>query len=249
MGQKITEEKVNSFIDLMKLRNDENEFQRIPIEAEQELLKKIRSGKYQDIRISPFSKMEDSLGIISTDPLTKYIFTTVSAVTLFSRAAIEADVPPDSAFDLADALLFCLSGAETEEEAHNIFQLSAVMFAKLVYQTHQGKLPFQVEKACNYISRHIFHKISLEEIARYVDLSPNYLCHMFSQALGISIHNYIQREKTQIACNLLMHTDRPILEIATYLGFQTQSNFSAVFRKWQHMTPSEYRNKMYREVF
>jgi len=48
---------------------------------------------------------------------------------------------------------------------------------------------------------------------------------------------------------LLEHTKRPISEISTYLGFQTQSNFGAIFKKWQNMTPTEYRNKNYREVY
>ncbi len=80
-------------------------------------------------------------------------------------------------------------------------------------------------------------------------MTATYLCHLFSREVGISIHNYIQREKITVACNLLEHTTQSISEISTYLGFQSQSNFSAIFRKWKLMTPSQYRKRMYREVY
>ena len=82
-----------------------------------------------------------------------------------------------------------------------------------------------------------------------MDLSTNYLCNLFSSSLGISIHQYIQREKVQVACNLLQHTDRSVSDIALYMGFQTQSNFAAIFKKWKGITPSEYRKMNYREVY
>lgn len=65
----------------------------------------------------------------------------------------------------------------------------------------------------------------------------------------ISLHNYIQQEKIEVACNLLEHSPRSVAEIATYMVFQNQSNFASVFRKWKGMSPSEYRKINYREVW
>lgn len=249
MAQLITEERLEVFLDMIKLRHNENQFQRIPIEVERNLINKIRQGKYKEIHISAFNKMDDNLGLMALDKKTSYSYLVVSAIALFSRAAIESGVSPDDAFDLSDTLLFALSSCKTMEEIHQIMQLSATMFAKQVHKLQENIRSYQVVQACNYISRNIFNKISLEELADYMGLTSTYLCHLFSGEMGISIHNYIQQEKVNIACNLLMHTNRPISEIATYLGFQTQSNFAAVFRKWQNMTPSQYRNKMYSEVY
>jgi AraC-like DNA-binding protein len=250
MSQRLTEDILESFIDLMRLRNDENQFRRIPIDVENELLEKIRLGKYQEIKLPGYEKIVENLGVMaSVTEITTYTYLVVSAVTLFTRTAIDCGVDADNAFDLSDALLLLLSNAKTLAEIHNIFQLSGVMFAKRVYQHSQRNHSYQVDKVCNYISRNIFHKITIDDIASHVDLSPNYISNLFAEVIGISIHNYIQREKIHIACNLLMHTDRPISEISVYIGFKTQSNFSVIFRKWEHMTPSEYRNKMYREVF
>ena len=245
----ITEERLEALIDIFKIQHEETQFRRIPLEAEKELMEKIRLGRYKEIHLPPFERMDENMGPMAVDARTSHVYLVVAAITLFSRTAIDAGANPDDVFDRSDALLFVLSGCRTTEEIHQIYQLSAVTFAKLVHQMQEKPRSYQINRVCNYISRHIFSKITLSEIAESLDLSPNYLCNMFSKEMGISIHNYIQREKTTVACNLLMHTDRSISDIATYMGFQTQSNFSAVFRKWQHMTPSEYRAKEYREVY
>ena len=245
----VTEKQIETLIDLVRLRNGENEFQRIPVEAEAELLNKIRQGDYENIHIAPFSRMEENLGAMALDKKTGYTYLTVSAIALFSRSAIDCGVTPDEAFDLSDALLYALSICNNVDEIHNIYQLSATMFAKQVARLHMVPHSRHVERICNYINRNIFQKITLEDIARYTELSATYLCRIFVKEMGISIHSYIQREKMTIACNLLEHTDRPISEISVYLGFKSQSNFSAIFNKWYNMTPSEYRDKNYREVY
>lgn len=245
----VTEKQIETFLDLIKFRNAENQFQRIPLEVEAELLDKIRQGDYENIHISPFNRMDENLGSMALDKRTGYTYLTVTAIALFSRTAIECGVTPDEAFDLSDTLLYTLSGCSGVDEIHNIFQLSATMFAKRIARLHTTPHSHQVERICNYISHNIFQKITLEDIASYTELTDTYLCRLFAKEMGISIHSYIQRKKVNIACNLLEHTNQPVSVISTYLGFQSQSNFSSIFRKWKHMTPSEYRKRMYREVY
>ncbi|MCD8068467.1 MAG: AraC family transcriptional regulator, partial [Lachnospiraceae bacterium] len=220
-----------------------------PMTAENSLMELIREGKYDEIHLSPFSRMDMNLGTMALDPLTQHTYLTVSAISLFSRTAIGAGVRADDAFDLSDALLFFLSYYKTSDEVYEIYQLSAVMFAKQVHQTKEKKPSYQTERVLNYIARNIYRKITIQDVADYVGLAPNYLCRLFSKEMGISLYQYIQREKITISCNLLRYTDRSISDIATYMGFQTQSNFTAVFRKWQNMTPTQYREENYRETY
>ncbi len=246
---KITEKYLETVINITKLHHEENELRRIPMETEKGLMDKIRLGKYKELQLSNLSQIDDRLIPMIESPRTRSTYLVVSAIALFSRTAIEAGVKPDDAFDLSDGLLWLLSQSKTSHEIYHLYQIAAVSFAKKVHQLTDQKNSYQLRRALNYISNRIYQKITLEEVASHLNLSSNYLCTLFSREMGISIHNYIQREKTAIACNLLMHTDRPLSDIATYLGFQTQSNFSKVFRKWQGMTPTEYRCKEYREVY
>ncbi|MCM1220038.1 MAG: AraC family transcriptional regulator [Lachnospiraceae bacterium] len=249
MELKFTEKILEIFMDNMRIFNNERQMQRIPLDAEAHILNLIRTGKYQEIKCPPFHRLRDNVGPIARDDLTNYRYLVIASITLFSRAALESGVEPNLIFDSSDSLLYFLSEAKTLEEVHDIYQVAGTYYARQVYLLEQKKLSWQIDKICTYISSNIFDKISISEIAEYTGLSPNYMSNIFKEQMGISIHNYIQKEKTGIACNLLMHTNSPISEIAVYLGFKSQSNFGAVFKKWQHMTPTEYRDKNYREVY
>ena len=249
MAHMITEKQIEASLNLFKLVHEENQFQRIPLEVEANMLKTVREGDYRNFKVAPYPKLSGNIGIMADNPITAYSYIVVASITAFSRIAIEEGVIPDDAFDLSDTLLYHLSMCKTLEEIHNLYQISGTMFARRIHNMKKKQPSYQLERVLNYISRHIYNKITLEEIADYVHLSVSYLSHMFTSEMNMSIHNYIQREKTVLACNLLMHTDRSISDIATYLGFQTPSNFSSVFRKWQQMSPSEYREKNYKEVY
>ena len=173
----------------------------------------------------------------------------VASITGWSRAAIDGGALPDDVFDLSDALLYTLSHAETIQEIQDVYQLSAVMLAKLVDASKERQPSYQVVQAQNYISCNIHKKITLEDLARQVGLSPHYLSNLFSAEMGISVHNYIQKEKIQVSCHFLENSNRTVSDIAAYMGFQTPSHFTAVFRKWMDMTPTEYRQQKYRKVY
>ena len=245
----LTENAVHYLMNINRLRHSEQDFQRIPMTAESKLMELIREGKYEELHMAPFSRMDANLGTMAPSPLTQHTYLTVAAITLFSRTAIDAGVRPDDAFDLSDALLNYLSYCKTSDEVHEIYQLAATMFAKQVHELKDKKPSYQTERVLNYIARNIYRKITVRDIAEYVDLAPNYLCRLFSREMNISLHQYIQREKITVSCNLLRNTDRSVSDIASYMGFQTQSNFAAVFRKWQNMTPTEYRELNYRETY
>lgn len=245
----ITEKQISTLITLSRLRNSEVDLQRVPLDVEKEVYDLIRQGRYQDIHLKPFVRINDNMGLMAKDPLTHYTYLVVALIAYLSRMTIETGVLPDDSFDLSDALLYALSDCKTLDDIHDVYQLSATMFAKLIYQHKEKKHSYQVERILNYVSRNIFKKITLEEVADYVGLSTHYLSNLFSKEMGITLHHYIQQEKVTVACNLLMHTDRPVSDIATYMGFQTPSNFATVFRKWKGMSPTKFRSLYYQEVF
>ena len=246
---KISEDRVNTFLDFVRLWHQDTGFHRLSLESEGQLLDQIRAGDFRNIQISPFSELKSGFGLIAKKPEKTYEYFTASAIALFSRLVIECGVEADEALDLSDALLLLLAEAKNEQEIHDVFQLSAVMFARQVYDVSQEPGVYLVRKSQNYIRRNLFHKLSIQEIADYVGRTPNYLSNVFLKQTGFTIHNYIQKERIAIAKNLLSHTNHPVAEVSVHLGFESPSNFTVVFRKWENMTPTEYRNKTYKEVF
>ena len=77
-------------------------------------------------------------------------------------------------------------------------------------------------------------------------MSRPYLSAKFSREAGMSLTDFILKQKTEEAKRLLRYSDKSAAAISSYLGFSSQSYFSRVFRKYSGKTPAEYRDKYQR---
>lgn len=100
----------------------------------------------------------------------------------------------------------------------------------------------QISKVKDFISKNFALPISLEETAAEVFLSKNYLSSLFKSELGISFNDYVETVRIQNSKILLLNTRQSMSEIATNVGFSSQSYFSKVFKRHTGMTPMQYRN-------
>ena len=80
--------------------------------------------------------------------------------------------------------------------------------------------------------------LSLDAVARHLHYSKSYTSALFKRELGVTVHEYIQRSRIDLACQLLM--DHPIIDVATLLGFSSSQHFSKVFREQTGLPPSAY---------
>ena len=85
-------------------------------------------------------------------------------------------------------------------------------------------------------------------LADYVKLNPSYLSRLFKQTTGVPVSVYIQSKKVADARNMLKYTDFSVSAIASILAFPTQSYFIEVFKKYEGMTPKQYREPCFREI-
>ena len=83
--------------------------------------------------------------------------------------------------------------------------------------------------------------ISLDKVAKNVNISPNYLSAVFSQEVGQTLTEYITSRRINEAKNMLRNTDMRLSEIAFSVGYKDPHYFSFVFKKVSGCTPSEYR--------
>jgi AraC-like DNA-binding protein/GNAT superfamily N-acetyltransferase len=98
------------------------------------------------------------------------------------------------------------------------------------------------ESAVDYIEAHLTEKIDLDIVANAVHYSKHHLCHMFSNTIGLTIHEYIQRRKLTEAAKLLVFSDKPILDIALIAGYESQQAFTNTFTAMYKQPPSKYRD-------
>jgi AraC-like DNA-binding protein len=100
-----------------------------------------------------------------------------------------------------------------------------------------------VEKAKHYLSDHLTQEIRTEDIAAAVGLSPYHLSRLFKTHAGLTMREYLTRERIEAAKLLLAATERTIPQIAALLRFCDQSYFTMVFRRQTGQTPGEYRKE------
>ena len=105
-----------------------------------------------------------------------------------------------------------------------------------------GACDSQLSRIFDYISRHYMEKITIEQLARYACISPNYLGELFKKTTGLGVSDYIIRHRLEKARAALEDSDVPIGELALNLGFYDSSHFIRNFQLHTDLTPKEYRN-------
>lgn len=96
--------------------------------------------------------------------------------------------------------------------------------------------------AIDYIEAHLTEKIDLDIIANAVHYSKHHLHRMFTNTIGLTIHEYVQRRKLTEAAKLLVFSDKSILDIALIAGYESQQAFTNIFTAMYKQPPSKYRD-------
>jgi AraC-like DNA-binding protein len=83
--------------------------------------------------------------------------------------------------------------------------------------------------------------LSLRGLSDRLGVSENYISQTLNERLGRNFFDFINAARIEEARRLLRADDRPILEIAMAVGFNSRSTFNAAFRKHAGCSPSEFR--------
>ena len=93
----------------------------------------------------------------------------------------------------------------------------------------------------SYIDDHLTSDLSLEELARLVDLTRFHFARAFKVSTGLSPHQYVLQRRIERSQDLLLATDLDIAAIAQRVGFKDAPNFTRSFVKRVALTPRDFR--------
>lgn len=99
-------------------------------------------------------------------------------------------------------------------------------------------------KMAELISQQFQEPLSATQIARHVNLHPNYAMTLFRQQTGMTLNAYLTRQRVAHAQRLLATTPLSILEIAEESGFQSVSRFYEAFKNEASCTPRQFRQRV-----
>ncbi|EFM12599.1 two component transcriptional regulator, AraC family [Paenibacillus curdlanolyticus YK9] len=110
------------------------------------------------------------------------------------------------------------------------------------FTRHRSKLePDIVGEIKQYIAEHSQEEISLETIAKRVQLSPHYISKMFKEQLGVNYIDFLTECRIDKAKALMLNPQLSMKEITFEVGYNDPNYFSKVFKKICGASPSEYR--------
>ena len=172
----------------------------------------------------------------------------IELVVLLSRASIRGGADVQQIFGLnytylnrintfrnIDEIAYWLSGIMTRF-TDQVFNLTNVKHADVIY------------RAVDYVKKNYMRKVTLEETAAHVFLSPAYFSRIFKEEMGENFNSYVNLIRIEAAKKLLLNEQVPLVDISSLVGFEGQSYFSKVFKKMTGMTPGRFREARGRNV-
>lgn len=98
------------------------------------------------------------------------------------------------------------------------------------------------EDAMNYINRNICTRITIGDLAGFLQLHPSQIYRIFRNRVGMSPQRYIVKLRMEKACSLLEKTDLTISDVSKWLNFEYQSHFTKQFKGVVGVSPAQYRS-------
>ncbi len=127
-----------------------------------------------------------------------------------------------------------------------LIELGEQVIAQSASGKSHGNPPGNLTRITEWIRVHLSRNISLRHVAYEFNYTREYLARYFKKHMGMSMQEYINNMKMAKARELLSRADLSVKEIASALGFQDDKYFLKLFKRYEKITPREYRNAYYR---
>lgn len=228
---------------------EEEERRHHTYQEERYVMECIREGQ-PNRALQSMDALVPTVSTLSDKPMNHYRNLAIISVAMATREAIAGGVAPFRAYQLSDLLVQKIDKCMKIDQLQEYQRKSVYQFAKLVEEVRQAKSTSSYAEQCkDYINKNYRTKISLEDMAEDIGITPEHLSRTFRKDTGMRIQDYIQKTRINRAANLLKYSEASLDEISYYLNFHSQSHFGRVFKKYMQMTPKQYRDTHKKKEF
>lgn len=126
------------------------------------------------------------------------------------------------------------------------------LFVYVIRFAAYNKIPFDdikneniknLKKVFDFIDSNYQNKITISEMTKLTNFSPQHFCRIFKAYTGKTFVEYVTLIRLENAKNLIVNTDIPITQISSITGFCNANYFDRVFKKYFGSRPSDIRKK------
>jgi len=213
-----------------------------PLDKEDALLDAVSRGNLQEAG----ALLNDVLGQVlfrsagDFETLRSRVF---ELIILLSRAALRGGANTDAIFGLNYAYLQEIDSLSGIEDMVGWLHSVTRRFVQHVFDHAETKHTGVISKAMAYIKANYAQKITLQDMADQVFLSPTYFSKLFKDETGQTPGSFLTTLRLEAGKRLLRDHSLPIVDIPEMVGFDNQSYFTRVFKKAEGQTPSQYRRQ------
>lgn len=202
----------------------------------------IRTGNLEALYRSFQESYVGTIGTLSHDPLRQAKNLDIVLITLASRSAMQGGLLPEIAFSMSDAFIQRAEELTNLGEAQALGRQAEVEYCKAVAELAAAQPQNALVTRCKALVMQGLHsRLSVQSLARELDITPDYLSRLFLREEGVKLSDYITQEKIRAAKGQLVYSQNSYETIAHSLGFSSQSHFGQLFKKFTGMTPRQFR--------
>ena len=210
--------------------------------AENALIDAVSQGLYHKAEmmfsnITPSKALETRLD----DPIRNAKNFMIILNTLLRKAAEKGSVHilyiDSVSSDFAQKIETTKSLAEIDE----LFYYMIKRYCRLVNKHSQKNYSLLIQKAILHIDADITADLSLKNLANILGVNPSYLSTLFKKEVGLPLTEYVNKQRTEKAKQLLKATNLQIQQVAQNCGILDVNYFTKIFKKYTGTTPNKYR--------
>ena len=145
-----------------------------------------------------------------------------------------------SADEELDAVMSGIWFVSTEEDVRLCLKELNEAFLRRMDMPKQSLL---TRNALQYINLHAIEGIQLNDVADKLCVSANYLSALIRKETGVTFHEHMLEARMNVARSMLADPRILVEEVASAVGYGNYISFYNAFKRIEHMTPTEYRNR------
>lgn len=240
----LQQQQINEYIQSIKARMilGIDNFSPYPYDKEKQLIYAITTGNMIEAR----RYLNEILGHIffaSANNLNSIKIRAMELTVLISRAALDGGADMNNIYQFNLQYISDFFKLDTIEDV--CFALTEILkkFSEETFRFADVKHVDLLSKAVSYIRTNYMHKITLDNVAEHIYLSPSYLSRIFKEEMKTSFNSYLNTVRIEKSKVLMLSEQLSIVEISELVGFFDQSYFNKVFKKATGTTPKKFREQ------
>lgn len=182
------------------------------------------------------------------DPLRDLKDYTITLNTLLRKATEQAGVHPIHIDSHSNSTIPLIEELSSIELCYSFHKKMVHGYCELIHKYNLQHYSVMIRKALTYINTDLCADLRLNVLAELLNVNASYLSTLFKKEVGMTLTDYVNKSRVELAQNLLLCTDMPIKSIAQQCGIPDIYYFTRLFKRITGTTPKVYRDEAPHDV-